>query len=153
MEFEFLSLESVLEIHRDQVGRYGGSEGVRDVGLLESALAMPQSGSAGQYFHSDLFEMAAAYLLYLVRGNASKSSARRDSAARNWLSNGRINHAFVDGNKRTGTATALVFLRIHGVEVVVSDPVLIETVVEVAEGKIEKPQLAAFFRKHSRRKR
>ncbi|MBI3855807.1 MAG: Fic family protein, partial [Planctomycetes bacterium] len=77
MTLLFLSTESVQRIHEDQIQRYGGSLGIRDMGLLESAVAMPQAGSGGQYFHTDLYEMAAAYLFHLVK-----------------------NHPFVDGNKR-----------------------------------------------------
>ena len=88
---DFISLQDVLSIHKDQIERYGGSLGVRDMGLLESAIAMPQAGFGGQYFHTDLFEMAAAYLFHLAK-----------------------NHPFVDGNKRTALATCLVFLSENG---------------------------------------
>ena len=54
----FLSLGEVLEIHRDQIERYGGDLGIRDLGLLQSALAMPAAGFGGRYLHTDLFEMA-----------------------------------------------------------------------------------------------
>jgi death-on-curing protein len=123
----FLGLEDVLEIHRDQITRYGGSEGIRDLGLLQSALAMPQAGAGDLYFHSDLFEMAAAYLFHIVR-----------------------NHPFVDGNKRTGAAAALVFLEMNGIGVKISDEALVNTVLAVAEGKLQKGPLAEFFRRHTR---
>lgn len=58
---DFLTLEEVLEIHDDQINRYGGTSGIRDLGLLESALAQPQTIFGGVFLHSDLFEMAAAY--------------------------------------------------------------------------------------------
>ena len=90
----FLSLGEILEIHRDQIERYGGDAGIRDLGLLQSALAVPASGFGGRYLHSDLFEMAAAYLFHLVQ-----------------------NHPFVDGNKRTGAVAALVFLSLNGIEI------------------------------------
>ena len=123
----FLGLEEVLEIHHDQITRYGGTEGVRDLGLLQSALAMPQAGAGNQYFHSDLFEMAAAYLFHIVR-----------------------NHPFVDGNKRTGAAAALVFLEMNGIGVRASNDALVDTVLAVAEGKHQKGALAEFFRRHAR---
>ena len=75
----FLSLAEVLEIHRDQIERYGGDPGIRDLDLLQSALAIPAAGFGGQYLHNDLYEMAAAYLFHITQ-----------------------NHPFVDGNKRTG---------------------------------------------------
>lgn len=77
----FLELLDVLEIHNQLVDLYGGQPGLRDTGLLQSALAMPLSGSGGSYFHADLYEMAAAYLLHLIK-----------------------NHPFIDANKRTALA-------------------------------------------------
>jgi len=123
----FLGLEEVLEIHHDQITRYGGTEGIRDLGLLQSALSMPQAGAGNQYFHADLFEMAAAYLFHIVR-----------------------NHPFVDGNKRTGVTAALVFLEMNGIQIRASDEALIKTVLAVAEGKLQKGALAEFFRRHTR---
>lgn len=63
----FLTLGEVLEIHRDQIERYGGKSGIRDMALLKSALAMPSAAFGGRYLHTDLFEMAAAYLFQIVR--------------------------------------------------------------------------------------
>ena len=123
----FLGLEEVLEIHHDQITRYGGTEGIRDLGLLQSALGMPQAGAGNQYFHADLFEMAAAYLFHIVR-----------------------NHPFVDGNKRTGVTAALVFLEMNGIQIRASDETLVQTVLAVAEGKLQKGALAGFFRRHIR---
>jgi len=90
----FLSLAEILEIHLDQIERYGGKPGIRDAGLLQSALAMPSAGFGDRYLHEDLFEMAAAYLFHIAR-----------------------NHPFVDGNKRVGVVAALVFLAMNGVEI------------------------------------
>ena len=123
----FLGLEEVLEIHHNQITRYGGTEGIRDLGLLQSALSMPQAGAGNQYFHADLFEMAAAYLFHIVR-----------------------NHPFVDGNKRTGVTAALVFLEMNGIKIRASDETLVQTVLAVAEGKLQKGALAGFFRRHIR---
>ena len=123
----FLHLEEVLEIHEDQTKRYGGTEGIRDLGLLQSALAMPQAGSSTEYYHTDLFEMAAAYLFHIVK-----------------------NHPFVDGNKRTGVAAALVFLELNSMEVRSTNEALLETVLAAVEGTLQKSGIAEFFRKHSR---
>jgi death on curing protein len=123
----FLDLEEVLEIHHDQIERYGGREGVRDLGVLQSALAMPQAGSSTQYYHTDLFEMAGAYLFHIVK-----------------------NHPFVDGNKRTGITAALVFLEMNGIEVRATNEALLRIVLAVAEGTLGKSGIAEFFRKHSR---
>ena len=127
MEPLFLTLEEVLEIHRDEIERHGGTLGVRDNGLLESAVATPQSGFGGHYLHGDLYEMSAAYLFHLVQ-----------------------NHPFLDGNKRVGAATALVFLTMNGVETKMTNQVLVDMVLAVAKGKMDKPAIADFFRKHSR---
>lgn len=127
MEPLFLTLEEVLEIHRDEIKRHGGTLGVRDNGLLESAVAAPQSGFGGHYLHNNLYEMAAAYLFHLVQ-----------------------NHPFLDGNKRVGAATALVFLSMNGVETKMANQALVDMVLAVAIGKMDKPAIAEFFRKHSR---
>ena len=127
MNPQFLTLDEVLAIHRDQIKRYGGILGVRDVELLESALAAPQSGFGDQYHHGDLFEMASAYLFHLVQ-----------------------NHPFLDGNKRVGTAAALTFLMLNGVETKIPNQTLVATVLAVAQGETEQAALATFFRKHAK---
>lgn len=124
----FLSLGEVLEIHRDQIERYGGSPGVRDMGLLQSALAMPAAAFGGQFLHADLHEMAAAYLLHLV-----------------------CNHAFVDGNKRTGAVAAAVFLALNGADLDADEEDFEALVRAVAEGHADKAQAAQFFRDNTRR--
>ena len=127
MERLFLTLDEVLEIHRDQIERYGGTLGVRDQALLESALAAPQSGFGGHYLHGDLYEMSAAYLFHLVQ-----------------------NHPLLDGNKRVGAVTALTFLVMNGVETRIPNQALAQMVLSVAQGKMEKAAIAEFFREHSR---
>lgn len=124
----FLTLDEVIEIHRDQIARYGGRGGIRDMALLQSAVAMPQASSGGKYLHTDLFEMAAAYLFHIVR-----------------------NHPFVDGNKRAGTVAALVFLALNGEEVQVRNTALVETVLSTPRGEIAKSGIAEFLRKRPRR--
>lgn len=69
MSVEFLSLAEVLEIHQDQIARYGGALGTRDLDVLESALAMPMAAFRGVFMHTDVFEMAAAYLFHLVQSH------------------------------------------------------------------------------------
>ncbi len=125
MSPEFLGLDRILGIHRDQIGRYGGSEGIRDLGLLKSAIAMPASGMGGAYHHTDLPEMAAAYLFHIVKG-----------------------HPFVDGNKRTGAMAAFVFLWMNGRVLRASNPAFERFVISVAEGSAGKAEVAAFLRKH-----
>lgn len=126
----FLGLDDVLAIHRDQIERYGGSMGVRDLRRLESALAMPQAGAGGQDYHADLFEVAAAYLFHIVK-----------------------NHPFVDGNKRTGAMAAHTFLKLNGLTLEASNQGFEKVVLSVATGKMGKAAAAEFFRKHSPRQR
>jgi len=121
----FLKLERVLQIHESQIELFGGSSGIRDMGLLESALAMPQVSFGGTFMHGDLYAMAAAYLFHIV-----------------------CNHPFLDGNKRTGTAVALVFLTLNGINHDIDDTVLESLVLSVACGETGKEEIAAFFREH-----
>ncbi len=123
---QFLTLDDVLESHAEQIANYGGSDGIRDQGLLESAIAQPMSMFDGQYLHADIFEMAAAYLFHLVK-----------------------NHPFVDGNKRVGLEAALVFLEINGHTVEATDETLVDVVLQTAQGTITKQDLAGFFQAHS----
>lgn len=126
MKPTFLTLDEVLEIHSDQLARYGGSSGLRDPGLLDSALAQPQATFGGQFLHADLFEMASAYLFHIVQ-----------------------NHAFVDGNKRVGAVAALVFLLLNDQDIQATNQELETLVLSVAQGKTEKPAIAQFFRDHA----
>ncbi|MDB5330243.1 MAG: Death-on-curing family protein [Phycisphaerales bacterium] len=122
-EINFLTLDEVLELHVAQIELFGGSAGLRDLGLLESALAQPMQAFGGQYLHEDLAAMAAAYLYHIVS-----------------------NHPFLDGNKRTGTDAAIVFLEINGIELPVESERLIELVLAVAQGNESKERVAEFFR-------
>lgn len=124
----FLSLEEVIEIHRDQISRYGGSCGIRDRGLLQSAVAQPSTTFDGRYLHADLFEMAAAYLFHLVQ-----------------------NHPFVDGNKRVGAVAALVFLLMNDQDIETSNAEFEGLVMSVACGAADKATIASFFQSHADR--
>ena len=119
-------MDEVLRIHQDQIGRYGGKRGVRDIGLLESAVAMPRTTFGGQYLHDDLWQMAAAYMFHIIQ-----------------------NHPFHDGNKRTGVVAALVFLEINGVSVRLDEARLEQLVWDVARGESDKNAVTAFFRSHA----
>lgn len=126
MSFEFLRVDDVLQIHQDQIDRYGGSPDLRDPGLLASAADAPQATFNGNYLHKDIFEMAAAYLFHIVQ-----------------------NHPFVDGNKRTGAAAALVFLDLNGIELEIEDDTLADHVLAVAQGRVSKSEVATFLRQHA----
>lgn len=103
--------------------RYGGQGGVRDFGLLESALAQPEASFAGAWLHPDLQTMAAAYAYHLCQ-----------------------NHPFVDGNKRTALVCALVFLELNGVGVRDPKGLLKDAVLQVASGTLCKADLVQLFR-------
>jgi death on curing protein len=128
MEPLFLTLDEILLIHENQLKLYGGDSGLRDMGLLQSALNMPSAGFGDEYFHKDLYEMAAAYLFHLVK-----------------------NHPFVDGNKRVGFVASYVFLRINGIQVTAIDKAYEELTLDTAQGKVDKSQIAVFFKKHSKK--
>ena len=119
----FLDMDRVMRTHRSLIEAYGGIDGVRDAGLLHSAIAMPQASFGGQYLHANLFEMAAAYLYHLVQ-----------------------NHPFLDGNKRTGAASAIVFLAMNDLEVDADENGLVTLTLSVACGTAGKPEIAEFFR-------
>jgi death-on-curing protein len=123
----FLTSGEVIEIHRDQIERYGGDPGFRDLGLLQSAMAMPAAGFGGRYLHTDLFEMAAAYLFHITQ-----------------------NHPFIDGNKRTGAVSYLVFLSLNDIEIEADEEEFERIALGVAQGKIDKATVTEFFRKSAR---
>jgi plasmid maintenance system killer protein len=75
---EFLDLEDVLAIHREQLARYGGGSGIRDSGQLESAMATPRATFGGSFVHADIFNMAAAYAFHIAENQLDAASAIRD---------------------------------------------------------------------------
>ena len=123
-EVLFLTLAEVVEIQRDQITRYGGQAGIRDLDLLRSALALPEATFGGEFLHKDLFEMAAAYAFHICK-----------------------NHPFYDGNKRTALVCALVFLELNGRTIEDPGDVLYNAVMKLAEGKLYKHELADIFRR------
>ncbi len=127
MDSLFLTLDEILSLHEDQIGRYGGSRGVRDLGLLQSAIGTVTATFGGSFLHETLFEMAAAYLFHVCR-----------------------NHPFVDGNKRTGIAAALTFLEMNGIEIEADEDEVYDLVIGVAMGNVTKAEAAVFFQQQAR---
>lgn len=112
------------------IDRYGGSAGVRDQGLLESAIAAPQSGFGDQYLHTDIFQMAAAYFFHITK-----------------------NHPFIDGNKRVGAMAAFVFLKLNKLTLTATEIACERIVRAVAESGLNKEDIAKFFQTNTRRTR
>ena len=123
----FLTLSEVLLIYEDQMRRYGGAYGVRDLTLLSSAIYTPQATFERKYLYNGIPEMAAAYVYHICE-----------------------NHALVDGNKRVALASALVFLDINGYDFKCSEDELYEIIMDVASNKITKEELTKKFVKRSK---
>lgn len=123
---KFLTFEQVLALHKIQIEEFSGSHGVKDEGLLLSALAQPETSFGEEYLHKDLHEMAAAYLFHLVR-----------------------NHAFNDGNKRIAALVASVFLQVNGLKVVADEDEFEKLVMDAAQSLVSKEQIAEFFRRNT----
>ncbi len=121
---EYHTREFVEAMHAEQLRLHGGAPGVRDEGMLESALARPLQKEA--YGEPDLCELAAAYLFGIAK-----------------------NHPFVDGNKRTAFAAADLFLYFNGLSIEATPEEIIALVLKVAAGEIDEAGAAAFFRDHT----
>lgn len=120
---KFLAVEEVIEAHTRIIQAYGGLDGIRDMGLLISAVEMPKASFFGEFLHSTIFDKAAAYLFHLVS-----------------------NHPFLDGNKRTGSAAALIFLDMNEIKLQFDESEFEELVVSTAKGICEKEAISTFFR-------
>ncbi|ABS27001.1 type II toxin-antitoxin system death-on-curing family toxin [Anaeromyxobacter sp. Fw109-5] len=119
----FLDVEDVLLIHEEQLARYGGAAGIRDAGLLESAVAVPRASAGGEFAHQDLFAMAAAYAFHIAQ-----------------------NQPFLDGNKRAGLLAALVFLDLNGVEIADPEGRLYDAMIAIAAHELDKPGMGHLLR-------
>lgn len=127
MEPLFLTLDEVLEIHEQQIERYGGSAGLRDPAGLESAVATPQMTFGGEFLHPSIPAMAAAYLFHLCQ-----------------------NHAFIDGNKRVGANAAITFLLMNDWDATFGEEELVDLVLSVASGRLNKQELMGIFESRCR---
>jgi len=118
-----LTVEIVREIHAEAISVFGGSHGIRDQALLESAVAAPQASFGGRSPYADIIEVAAAYLFYLCR-----------------------NHPFIDGNKRTALGACLVFLRLNGAKPAPDSPKWEELTLAVAASVIDRDEATTKLR-------
>lgn len=117
-----MTLENVLQIHDGLIDLHGGLHGIRDKGLLISAIEMPRTCMFGEYLHKTLFDKAAAYIFHIV-----------------------CNHPFLDGNKRTGASSALIFLDMNKFNHNFTKDPFDEMVRNVARGKLNKEQISKFL--------
>ncbi len=121
MEPEFLEFEEVLFLHERSLAKHGGSSGIRDEGLVRSAVGQPQNDF--YYGHADLFGIAAAYAFHIAQAQA-----------------------FIDGNKRTGLAAATAFLELNGIDTAADQSALVDAMIAIAERRMDKAALATLFR-------
>ena len=123
MTWEWVEPEAILDAHDRQIAEHGGGSGIRDQGLLESALARPQH--LATYGEPDACSVAAAYAFGIAR-----------------------NHPFVDGNKRTAFIAGALFLVSNGQSFEATDDDVVATVLALAEGRLDESTLAAWYRRH-----
>lgn len=124
MSPRFLTLTEILEFHEELIRDFGGSQGIRDLGLAEAAIAMPRAGAGEKSFHAFPFGMAAAYLYHITQ-----------------------NHPFIDGNKRTAFAAALTFLELNGYPIMGGEAELEAATRKVASGKLAKKGAATILKR------
>jgi death-on-curing protein len=125
IEPEWLDIDIVLDFHAEQLALFGGAEGIRDRGLLESALARPINKFG--YGENDLSALAAAYGFGIAR-----------------------NHAFVDGNKRAALASIIVFLGLNGIDLEAPQETATAVILSLAAGEITEEILAQWIADHSK---
>jgi death-on-curing protein len=125
MSWRWITKETVLAIHDEQLAEHGGDPGLRSESLLDSALDRPKNKA--HYEYPSLAQLAAAYAFGLVK-----------------------NHPFVDGNKRTGAVVSELFLALHGAELTATDRELVASFEALADGQLSEEELTSFFVVHSR---
>ena len=128
MSTKFVPEEIVPILHRDLLQRYGGKPGIRDAGLLSSALSQPRMTYGGKFVHRTVFDKASAYGFHLCS-----------------------NHPFIDGNKRVAFVVMVLFLSQNGYELTANEEAAFEMMMAVADGKVKKPALASWLKAHSTR--
>ena len=121
MEWLWVTVEVAIAAHAEQLAEHGGAEGVRDLSLLESAMARPRNLAA--YGDPDAADLAAAYAYGIAR-----------------------NHPFVDGNKRTAAVVSETFLILNGFELAATDAELVVAFLALAAGELTEEELADWFR-------
>jgi death-on-curing protein len=128
MATKFIPEELVLTIHADLLQRYGGQPGLRDRGLLESALSQPRMTFSRKEVHKTVFDKAAAYGFHVCN-----------------------NHPFIDGNKRVAFVLMDVFLQKNGWEIRATEEEAYSMMISLASGKLSKTQLSSWLKEHTAR--
>ncbi|RJQ41465.1 MAG: type II toxin-antitoxin system death-on-curing family toxin [Nitrospiraceae bacterium] len=123
---KYLTAEQVLFIHSRLIDETGGSHGIRDVGLLQSAVSRPMATFGGEELYPDIFQKAAAFMESLVK-----------------------NHPFIDGNKRTAISSAGLFLRINGYNLETSQKELEDFTINMATGKASLEDAVKWFKRYA----
>jgi len=123
---KFIGIEAVYAIHHDQISAFGGLHGLRDRGLLESAIGQAQHTYT---YTKDLYQTTAQYCVSLAK-----------------------NHPFLDGNKRTAADCMLTFLVVNGIKPTLTPEQLFEWTLQVAIGELDRPRLAVLLKKYSQKK-
>ena len=123
---KFLTLDDVMEIHRDQIHLIGGNPSLRSKGLLRACLSVPSNKIGGRYAHQDIFEMAAAYIFHIID-----------------------QRPFIQANQRVAAICCLYFLYLHQIDLTCDPNDFVVMVAATAEGRSAKMQIADFLRKNS----
>jgi len=123
---KFLDKDTILYFHYDLITRYGGSRGVRDDNLQESALAQPQTTLNGKFLYNNIYEMASAYGYHLCK-----------------------NHPFIDGNKRITLIAMYTFLYVNGYELNIGEKEMYLLIMGVANNSISKEELTDYIKKYT----
>ena len=120
---KFITLVPVLKIHDQLIERYGGRKGIHDLGLLKSAIEMPQAYFNGKYLHRTIFDKAAAYLFHISK-----------------------NYPFIDGNKRTAGMIAMLFLAVNNITFFIDSDAYEKLILDAFQGRATKKAISKFFR-------
>ncbi len=128
MKVQYLTLDEVFAIHESMIDNYGGSHGIRDLGLIQSALGRPKASFGGEDLYPTIFDKAAALFHSLM-----------------------FNHAFVDGNKRTTFTTTVRFLNKNGYSLEISQKKVVDFPLKVENNHLSVEQIAAWLKKNSKK--
>ncbi len=121
-DYTFLDFNRIVQLNKLAISTFGGSDGIRDRGLIESAISQPQASFGGEYLHGNLYLMAAAYFFHISESQG-----------------------FSDGNKRTGFLALFAFLKLNGCDLTIPDDYLWPILMEVTSGQRGKSDLADFL--------